>query len=209
MGDTEIIIEPGRQDIVFKREFDGADGLEICRLSCTDRPGTDPELVVFRKYETIVDEMEPRAGGRWRYINRNADSGEEFGFHGVYHEVMSTGLFRRPSSRPFRDLSGLRQRRSSRRDGRTLMTAVSLAPSVEARDGIVASGMESGARETYDRLDEVVQGLLALGPSYAAELACLLPRPARRTASRTCPCQFHRDRERRPTPIRRRHRRHR
>ena len=41
------------------------------------------------------------------------------------------------------------------------MTAVSLAPSVEARDGIVASGMESGARETYDRLDEVVQGLLA------------------------------------------------
>ena len=36
------------------------------------------------------------------------------------------------------------------------MTAVSLAPSVEARDMVVSTGMEAGARETYDRLDEVV-----------------------------------------------------
>ena len=41
-----------------------------------------------------------------------------------------------------------------------MLTAVSLAPSVEARDAIVASGMEGGARETYDRLDEVIQGLI-------------------------------------------------
>jgi uncharacterized protein YndB with AHSA1/START domain len=47
------------------------------------------------------------------------------------------------------------------RDGRTYLTAVSLAPSVEARDMVVATGMESGARETYDRLEEVVEGLLA------------------------------------------------
>ena len=45
-------------------------------------------------------------------------------------------------------------------DGRTLMTAVSLAPSVEVRDMVVATGMESGARETYDRLDAVIQGLV-------------------------------------------------
>jgi hypothetical protein len=46
------------------------------------------------------------------------------------------------------------------RDGQTFMTAVSLAASVEIRDMVVATGMESGARETYDRLDEVIQGLV-------------------------------------------------
>ena len=46
------------------------------------------------------------------------------------------------------------------KDGKTLMTAVSLASSVEIRDMVVATGMEGGARETYDRLDAVIQGLV-------------------------------------------------
>ncbi len=33
---------------------------------------------------------------------------------------------------------------------------VSLFPSFEDRDGIVASGMEDGARESLDRLDELL-----------------------------------------------------
>ena len=40
------------------------------------------------------------------------------------------------------------------------MTAVSLASSVEVRDMVVATGMEGGARETYDRLDDVIQDLV-------------------------------------------------
>ena len=55
---------------------------------------------------------------------------------------------------------GLETATLEERDGKTYMVAVSLAPSVEARDMIVASGMEAGARETYDRLAEVIEGLL-------------------------------------------------
>jgi len=43
------------------------------------------------------------------------------------------------------------------------MVAVSLSPSVETRDAMVATGMEEGARETYDRLDELVQDLTKRG----------------------------------------------
>ena len=50
----------------------------------------------------------------------------------------------------------------------TYMTAVSLASSVEARDGVVASGMESGARELYDRLDEVIKSLVKEGAATPA-----------------------------------------
>ena len=49
------------------------------------------------------------------------------------------------------------------RDGRTYLTAVSLASSVEVRDMVVSTGMEGGARETYDRLDEVIAGLSKAG----------------------------------------------
>ena len=158
MGDTEIIIEPGRQDIVFKRTFDAP--RDVVFRALTD-PGLVPNWWGPRKYETIVDEMEPRAGGRWRYINRNAETGEEFGFHGVYHEVTPDRIVQTTEFEGFPGSVGLETAMLEERDGSTLMTAVSLAPSVEARDMIVASGMESGARETYDRLDEMIQSLLA------------------------------------------------
>jgi uncharacterized protein YndB with AHSA1/START domain len=156
MGETEIIIEPGKQDIVFKREFDAPRDVVFRAL-------TDPSLIPSwwgpRKYETIVDEMEPRAGGRWRYINRGPEG--EFGFHGVYHEVTPERIVQTTEFEGFPGSVGLETATLEEVDGTTLMVAVSLAPTVEARDAIVASGMESGARETYDRLDEVVQGLLS------------------------------------------------
>lgn len=157
MGDTEIIIEPGKQDIVFKRTFDAPRDIVFRAL-------TDPTLIPNwwgpRKYETIVDVQEPRTGGRWRYLNRNNESGEEFGFHGVYHEVTPERTVQTNEFEGFPGAVALETATLEERDGKTYMTAVSLAPSVESRDMMVASGMEGGARETYDRLDEVIQGLL-------------------------------------------------
>ena len=44
-------------------------------------------------------------------------------------------------------------------DGRTRLTGHSVYPTVEARDGMVASNMEAGMREGYERLDDVVAAL--------------------------------------------------
>jgi hypothetical protein len=41
-------------------------------------------------------------------------------------------------------------------DGRTKLTATSLVDSMEGRDAFLASGMESGVREGYERLDDVL-----------------------------------------------------
>ena len=79
MGDTEIIIEPGRQDICFKKVFDAP--REIVFRALTD-PSLVPSYWGPRKYEVTVDVMEPRAGGRWRFVTR-ADDGGEHAFHGV------------------------------------------------------------------------------------------------------------------------------
>jgi len=156
MGDTEIIIEPGKQDIVFKRTFDAP--REIVFRALTD-PNLIPNWWGPRKYETIVDVQESKAGGRWRYLNRNNESGEEFGFHGVYHEVTPERVVQTNEFEGYPGSVALETATLEERDGKTYFTAVSLAPSVEVRDAMVASGMEAGARETCDRLDELVRRL--------------------------------------------------
>ena len=44
-------------------------------------------------------------------------------------------------------------------DGGTMVHALTVHETIEARDGHVASGMEVGMRETYERLDELVDRL--------------------------------------------------
>jgi len=157
MGDTEIIIEPGKQDVVFKRTFDAPRDVVFQAL-------TDPKLIANwwgpRKYETIVDKQETRPGGQWRYINRDPKTGEEFAFHGVYHQATPDLTVQTNEFEGFPGIPALEWMTLEERDGQTFMTAVSLAPSVEVRDMVVATGMESGARETYDRLDAVIQDLV-------------------------------------------------
>lgn len=156
MGDTEIIIEPGKQDIVFKREFDAPRDIVFRAL-------TDPALIPSwwgpRAYKTIVDEMEARVGGRWRFITRSDTF--ETGFHGVYHEVSVERIVQTTEWEGMPGHVGLETATLEEHDGRTSLTAIALFPSVEDRDANVANGMEAGSRETYDRLDELVRGLAA------------------------------------------------
>ena len=45
-------------------------------------------------------------------------------------------------------------------DGRTRLVANSVFRSVEDRDGMVQAGMEEGVQDGYDKLDEILGGLL-------------------------------------------------
>jgi uncharacterized protein YndB with AHSA1/START domain len=156
MADTEFVIEPGRQDIVITHVFDAPRDVVF-------QAYTDPKLIPNwwgpRKYKTVVDRMDARQGGTWRFLNRDAD-GTEYGFKGVYHDVV-------PSERivqtfEFEGAPGqvaLETLVLEDVDGKTKAVAQSVFQSVEARDAMVQSGMEEGARETWDRLDEVIQGL--------------------------------------------------
>jgi uncharacterized protein YndB with AHSA1/START domain len=158
MAETEIIIEPGRQDIVFRHVFDAP--REVVFKALTD-PSLIPNWYGPRIYEAIVDEMDVRPGGRWRFINRNAE-GVEFGFHGVYHDVVAPE--RIVQTNEFEGMPGhvgLETGTLTEKDGKTTFESIALFSSVEDRDMNVANGMEWGARETYQRLEEVIAGLMA------------------------------------------------
>ena len=157
MAETEIIIEPGRQDIVFRHVFDAP--REIVWQALTD-PSLVPNWYGPRKYEAIVDYMDVKPGGRWRFINRGSD-GQEFGFHGVYHDIVAPE--RMVQTNEFEGVPGHvgleTGTLTTTADGKTLFESIALFPSVEDRDMNVQHGMEAGARETYQRLEEVVASL--------------------------------------------------
>lgn len=156
MSETDFVIEPGRQDIVMTRMFDAPRGVVFKAL-------TDPELVSKwwgpRRYETSVDHDEVRPGGRWRYLNHDTD-GTEYGFNGVYHDVVSPERIVRTFE--FEGMPGhvcLETLTLEEVGGRTKYTNVSVFQTVQDRDGMARSGMEEGAGESMDRLAEVLRDL--------------------------------------------------
>ncbi|MEJ7634771.1 SRPBCC family protein [Aeromicrobium sp.] len=149
----QITAVPGTQNIEMTREFNATREQLL-------RAHTDPEL--FAKwcgpngYDMEVTRFEPHHGGAYAYTHRSPE-GDEYGFRGVFHGDPSVDGFSQTfeflgapgvafETLSFEDLGG----------GRTLLRAVSIAPSVEARDAMVESGMEHGIRESYDKLDEVL-----------------------------------------------------
>jgi uncharacterized protein YndB with AHSA1/START domain len=153
MADTEFIIEPGRQDIIMTRVFDAPPSVVFEAI-------TDPGLISRwwgpRDHTTVVDRAEIRHGGRWRFVSQDAD-GNEHAFRGVVHDV--TAPERVVQTFEYEGLPGhvtLETASLEEVDGKTRYVAVSVFQSVEDRDGMVASGMQSGAEQSLDQLAEIV-----------------------------------------------------
>ena len=154
-SETQITADPTVPLVRITREFDAPPAKVF-------RAHTDPELVVRwlgpRSHEMRIDHYDCRTGGSYRYLH--VSDGNEFGFHGSFHEV-------RPSERIIQtftyegspdDVALERLVLEDLGNGRSRLTATSLVESFEARDAFLASGMEDGVRESYERLDELLAG---------------------------------------------------
>lgn len=151
--ETTITADPAAPTVVITREFDAP-------RENVFRAHVDPELVKRwlgpRDLTMEIDTFDARTGGSYRYVHRDSDG--EYVFFGSFHEV-------RPSERivqtftyegfadsvtletmTFVDLGG----------GRSRLEGLSLFESIEARDGMIASGMEVGVVEGYEKLDELL-----------------------------------------------------
>jgi uncharacterized protein YndB with AHSA1/START domain len=158
MHKTDIVAEPGKQTVVITRTFDAPRELVFKAL-------TDPKLIPQwwgpRYLTTTIDKMDVRPGGSWRFVQRAPDGGVH-AFHGVYHgieqpaRVVQTFEYEGVPGHVSLDSATLEER-----DGKTIMTSLSVFQSVEDRDGMVQSGMESGVREGDDRLAELLAKMIA------------------------------------------------
>lgn len=156
-NETTLVVEPGKQEILVTREFDAPREMVFHAY-------TDPALLVQwlgpRFLTMRLEKFEPQNGGSYRYVQTDP-AGNEYGFHGVIHEV----------EKPERiiqtfEFEGLPEkghvvlqtaRFEALPNNRTKITTQLLFQSVADRDGMVQSGMETGMEDSHQRLDEILE----------------------------------------------------
>ena len=143
--------------IDIEREFDAP-------VAAVFRAHAEPDLIKQwlgpNGYEMDIEHFDFTSGGGYRYVHRNPE-GQEFAFNGVFHVVRENDFAIQTfefegfpdvvsiESLTFQDLG----------NGRTRLRAHAVYPTLEARDGMIASNMEVGVVEGYERLDKVAASL--------------------------------------------------
>ena len=164
-SERKLVVEPvGEREIVMTRSLAAPRRLVF-------EAWTRPEQVARwfgpRGWTLPLCKIDSRVGGAWRYILQAPD-GSKMGMKGICQELIppermvSTESFDDGNddapggARPLFPGESINTLTLVERDGVTTLTVHVLYPSREARDGALNSGMERGAAETYDRLEEIL-----------------------------------------------------
>jgi uncharacterized protein YndB with AHSA1/START domain len=109
-----------------------------------------------RGYEMRIDRFDFGTGGGYRYVHRSADG--EFAFRGVFHVVRDDALIIQTFEwEGLPDVVSIESMAfESLPDGRSRLRGHSVYPTLEARDGMIESGMEHGVVEGYEKLDALL-----------------------------------------------------
>ena len=153
-GNKLVTTTPSDTEIVMTRVFDAPRELVFeAHTSCEHMS----HWWVGRKYEFVSCDIDFRPGGTWRIVHRSTD-GEDITFSGEYLEIQPperiTWTFALTDNPGGPETYILEEH-----DGKTTITSRAQFPSKEMRDWVIASGMEEGAAETYDQLDEYLEVL--------------------------------------------------
>jgi uncharacterized protein YndB with AHSA1/START domain len=147
------VTTPSEREIRVERIFDAS--RELVFATMTD-PALIPEWFGPHGTTTVVDRMEPHAGGLWRFTSEDCD-GNKTAFRGVYREVSPPerlvqtfeweGMPGHVSveTNTFEDLGE-----------QTRLVGVTVFHTPEERDGMLSSGMERGMNEAFERLDALL-----------------------------------------------------
>ncbi|GAA2263543.1 hypothetical protein GCM10009853_015980 [Glycomyces scopariae] len=156
---TEITADPNVPSIAITREFDAAP--ERVFRAHTD-PGLFAQWIGPRSMTTRIVRWDARTGGEWAFANDRGGA-EVAAFYGSFHEVRENERIVRtftfegdPDAVALETLEF-----EPTGDGRTRLRALSLVRDFSTRDGILASDMETGVGEGFEKLDE----LLGDGPA--------------------------------------------
>jgi uncharacterized protein YndB with AHSA1/START domain len=152
---TATVTTPTDREIRIERVFDAP-------RDRVWKAFTDPELVAQwwgRGNKLVIERMEVERGGHWRFVEHSPEGVD--GFEGRYREVTPPerlvqtfewdGLpgYVAVDTAVFEDLG----------DGRTKVVTTSIFHTTEERDGMLASGMETGLNESYAALDQLLATL--------------------------------------------------
>ena len=149
---TTITAAPGLPFVDTTREFDAP-------IAAVFRAHTDRDLYAQwlgpRNVALAITEFDATTGGRWAY--GGGEGTEAWGFHGFFHTIQPNALIIQTfefSGAP--NAVGISITTFEEVNGKTRLSAHEIYPTVETRDMALASGMEYGVNEGYERLDELL-----------------------------------------------------
>jgi uncharacterized protein YndB with AHSA1/START domain len=153
-SDSFKVTTPSDEEIRLTRLFDAPRRLVFEAL-------TKPEHVkqwwgrLGEGYSVPVCEIDLRAGGKWRFVNRHPNG--EAVFYGEYREITPPSrLVFTEIYEPFPDSVSVVTTELTDEGGKTRLTATARYPSLEVRNTVLESGMAGGAGISYDRLEDLV-----------------------------------------------------
>ncbi|KXK21787.1 MAG: activator of Hsp90 ATPase 1 family protein [Chloroflexi bacterium OLB15] len=153
MGKLKVIAEPGSHEVTLEREFDAP--RELIFKAYTDK-ALISQWWGLRSSAITIDQFEAKKGGVWRFIERDAN-GDEYAFSGVFHQVKAPErLVYTFEYEPMEGHVMMETITLETRDGKTIVHDSSVFQTVADRDGMIQSGMEWGANESMDRLEELL-----------------------------------------------------
>lgn len=170
MAENEMGVESGETEEMVLKMTAEKGGREVTMMRIFDAPRdlvfkahTDPSLIQRwwgpRDLATTVEKFEARPGGIWRIIQRDA-KGTEHGFHGVFHDILpSVRIIQTFEYEPMPGHVSFQTDSFEEKSGKTVVNSVTVFQTPEDRDGMVASGMERGAKESYERLADLLDEL--------------------------------------------------
>jgi uncharacterized protein YndB with AHSA1/START domain len=156
-NNIKFVAEPEKQEILIEKTVNAPRELVF-------KAFTDPKLYAQwigpRELSTKIETFEPKNGGSWRFIQKDRD-GNEFAFHGVYHEVTFPeriiGTFEWEGLPEKGHVILQTTRFEELADNQTRIIDQSVFQNVEDRDGMMESDMEEGVNDSYSRLDELLE----------------------------------------------------
>jgi len=155
MPEMKFIAETGKQQIIVTREFDAP--RDLLHKAYVD-PGLRAQWWGPSYLTTNVEKIDARPGGTWRIVQRDPQ-GNEYGFHGVFHEVTPE---RTVDTFEWEGMPGhvsLQTATLEEHGGKTTLTLNVVFQSVEDRDGMIGSDMHRGMEEGFERLDALLRRL--------------------------------------------------
>lgn len=153
---TAVVTLPSDLEIKIVREFDAPADLVF-------EVWTTPEHIRnwwgYPEHPMTVCEMDLRVGGAYRFVAEVPEFGE-IAFRGVNkvidrpRRLVSTEIYE-----AYPDVEAVNTLTLEESDGVTTMTIVAAYPTKEARDAVIASGMEDGLQVSLDRAGAILERL--------------------------------------------------
>lgn len=150
------IATPSDREIVLTRSFNAPRKLV---WEAVTRPEHVRQWYGCSAFTLATCDIDLRVGGSYRYTMRTPE-GVDHTMTGVYREIVAPERIvhtERYETTGFTSPDAMVTMTLSEQDGRTRLQTVVLHPNKESRDGHLNSGMENGARETFDRLATLLE----------------------------------------------------